>query len=99
MDYEWEGNVRELEHLIEGIMSIYDVETIDVEHLPQKLKKYRKKVVSQSDKSLKDTLEETEKNIILETLKKTNWNVTHTAEILNIPRQTLQYKIGKYELK
>lgn len=99
MDYEWEGNVRELEHLIEGIMSIYDVKTIDVEHLPQKLKNYRKKAVSQSNKSLKDILEETEKNIILETLKKTNWNVTHTAEMLSIPRQTLQYKIGKYKLR
>ena len=35
----WEGNVRELENLIEGIMSIYDIDLIDIEHIPTKFKK------------------------------------------------------------
>ena len=39
ISYPWEGNVRELENLIEGIMSIYDIEIIEVEHLPQNLRK------------------------------------------------------------
>ncbi len=37
----WEGNVRELENLIEGIMSIYDIEIIDIEHLPTKFKQIK----------------------------------------------------------
>src|SRR5699024_1184965 len=36
LSYPWEGNVRELEHLLEGIMSIYDAEIIGIEHLPRK---------------------------------------------------------------
>ena len=99
MDYPWEGNVRELEHLIEGIMSIYDIEMIDISEIPPKIKKNlmnnREKDI---DMSLNKILEETEKDLIKEALRRTSGNVTHSAEILQIPRQTLQYKIGKYEL-
>ncbi|MBU5437010.1 sigma 54-interacting transcriptional regulator [Tissierella sp. MSJ-40] len=97
--YEWGGNVRELEHLLEGIMSIYDVEVIEVEHLPQKLSKYSKKLKKKVETSLTEILEETERNIIMEALIDTGNNITHTAEMLKIPRQTLQYKISKYNLK
>ncbi len=80
-------------------MSIYDVEVIEVEHLPQKLSKYNKKLNKKVKTSLTEILEETEKNIIMEALMDTGNNITHTAEILKIPRQTLQYKISKYNLK
>src|SRR5699024_3290913 len=43
-EYDWEGNVRELEHLLEGIMSIYDVKTIEVEHLTSKFRNYKKNI-------------------------------------------------------
>lgn len=100
MDYPWEGNVRELEHLIEGIMNIYDVEIIDVEHIPQKIKKnLARKARKKNDLNLNKILEETEKTYIAEALKQTGGNITHAAEILSIPRQTLQYKISKYEIK
>ncbi|MBV1820319.1 sigma 54-interacting transcriptional regulator [Anaerosalibacter bizertensis] len=98
-EYDWEGNVRELEHLLEGIMSIYDVKTIEVEHLTPKFRNYKKNIRNNGIKSLKETLEDTEKNIILNALKTNNENITHTAEMLKIPRQTLQYKINKYNLK
>ncbi|MCF6464304.1 sigma-54 interaction domain-containing protein [Clostridium sp. Cult2] len=92
----WEGNVRELENLIEGIMSIYDIEIIDVEHLPTKFKKIKQK---EESLSLKDTLEEMEKQLIQDALEEAEYNISYTAELLNIPRQTLQYKISKYNLK
>jgi len=92
----WEGNVRELENLIEGIMSIYDVDIIDMEHLPPKFKREKDFKIH---KSLKDTLQHIEKNLIVEALHQTNYNITKASQILNIPRQTLQYKIGKYNIK
>ena len=99
MDYPWEGNVRELEHLIEGIMSIYDIEMIDIDELPLKIKKNSSKnIVKDMDMSLNKVLEDTEKDLIKEALRRTSGNVTHSAELLKIPRQTLQYKIGKYDL-
>lgn len=95
--YEWDGNVRELEHLIEGIMSISDSEIIDIEDLPYKFRQY-KKDHNIYESSLSEVLEETERNIIKDALKKTDNNITKTAELLKIPRQTLQYRIQKLKL-
>ena len=97
--YSWEGNVRELENVIEGIMSIYDVETIELEHLPAKFQRYNNKGKGLVESSLKEILEETERNLILKGLEETDYNISHTADLLKIPRQTLQYKITKYNLK
>ena len=96
--YEWDGNVRELENTIEGIMSLYDMEIIDVEHLPQKFNHYKDDGQAHS-KSLVEILEEKEKELLINALKTTDGNITHTAELLKIPRQTLQYKLSKYEIK
>lgn len=96
ISHPWEGNVRELENLIEGIMSIYDTDIIEVDHLPLRLKRTE---CHDINKSLRDTLEEVERNLILEALEKTYFNISQAAEILKIPRQTLQYKISKYNLK
>lgn len=96
--YPWEGNVRELENLIEGIMSIYDIETIEVKHLPKKFTTYQQGK-SFTQFSLKDTIEATEKNLIQKALREAEYNISHASELLNIPRQTLQYKISKYNLK
>lgn len=94
--YSWDGNVRELENLIEGIMSIYDVEIIEVQHLPAKFKDTKKR---KSCSSLKETLANMEKQMIQHALKEAEYNISYTAKLLNIPRQTLQYKISKYNLK
>lgn len=99
LDYPWEGNVRELEHLIEGIMSIYDVDIIDLEHLPPKVRKAKgKKEKRRINLALNQVLEETEKSLVQEAMKQTDGNVTHAAELLQIPRQTLQYKLQKYSI-
>ena len=95
-NYDWSGNVRELEHLLEGIISISDKKIIEVEDLPYKFKKYKKETIQ--NLSLTEILETTEKEIIKEALGKTENNITKTAEILGIPRQTLQYKIQRLKL-
>ncbi|WP_313755639.1 sigma 54-interacting transcriptional regulator [Tissierella sp.] len=96
-DYKWDGNVRELEHLIEGIMSISDGEIIDIEDLPYKFRQHEKNH-NEYEASLTEILEETERNIIKEVLEKTDNNITKTAELLKIPRQTLQYRLSKLGL-
>jgi len=96
-NYEWDGNVRELEHLIEGIISISDIETIELKDLPYKFRQ-KKKDTNIYESSLAEVLEDTERTIIREALKQTDHNVTKTAELLKIPRQTLQYKINRLGL-
>lgn len=103
MEYAWPGNVRELEHAIEGAMNIADGDTIDSKCLPYYLGEiFRKSEVTRENhevKSLKETLDNLERGLIEKALKKSEGNVTRAAEVLDIPRQTLQYKISKYNIK
>lgn len=94
-NHKWEGNVRELEHLIEGIMAVNDLELIDVEHLPPKIRDNQRTIEDNLNKPLNQILEETERTLIQEALSRTNNNITHAAQLLQIPRQTLQYRISK----
>ncbi|HWR62431.1 MAG TPA: sigma 54-interacting transcriptional regulator [Clostridia bacterium] len=103
MNYSWPGNVRELEHAIEGAMNIADGDIIKSKCLPYYLGEiFDKSGAAQEDrdiKSLKESLCSMERNLIEKALKKSEGNVTRAAEILDIPRQTLQYKIGKYNIR
>lgn len=95
--YPWEGNVRELEHIIEGIMSIEEVEVIDVDHIPRKVKSNIRREDT-SKLSLTEILEKQEKELIQAALEETDNNITYAAEKLQIPRQTLQYRIKKLKI-
>lgn len=103
MSYSWPGNVRELEHTIEGAMNIVQGEVIDSKCLPYYLMeayhKSRETKIEQELKPLKTVISEVEKDLIEKALKKSGGNITRASEILDVPRQTLQYKIGKYGLK
>ncbi|MDF2519686.1 MAG: sigma54 specific transcriptional regulator, Fis family [Clostridia bacterium] len=101
MTYSWPGNIRELEHTIEGAMNITEGQYITKNQLPYYLQENFKDTAEPGpidSKPLKDALMELEKRLIQEALRNSGGNITKSAEILDIPRQTLQYKIGKYKL-
>ena len=100
MNYQWPGNVRELEHVIEGISSIYDIDIIREEHLPQNFNEKSSTGNFNNGKiePLNKALERKEKELILTALNKTDGNVSKAAELLEIPRQTLQYRIKKMDI-
>ncbi len=104
MDYEWPGNVRELEHTIESVISLYEGEVIREEHLPFQFKNIhnnKKDIIidSNSIRPLEVSLQRYEKEIIASALEKVDYNVSKAAKLLNVPRQTLQYKIKKLDIK
>lgn len=113
-EYEWHGNIRELEHIIEAAMNIMDDEDfIRYRHLPYQ---YRNKMqlkerlipLSTVDTfmkengdvtvPLKDQLELFEKTYIAHVLKKNNFNISKTAMLLGLSRQSLQYRLKKLNL-
>lgn len=98
MQQRWDGNVRELEHLIEGIMSIIDGQVIEIGHIPARIRQKDKIKSEITANSLKDILEDKEREIIREALKISDFNVTQAADLLQIPRQTLQYKRKKLKI-
>lgn len=99
--YQWPGNIRELEHVIEGAMHIVDGHWITEDYLPNSLKKYNRQMELQivEDESLTNALERTECNMIEHAMISTDYNVSQAAKILDVPRQTLQYKLKKYGIQ
>lgn len=106
--YDWPGNIRELRHAIEAAMNIADTNLLTIEHFPPYLSQLgeQEQVASPTVKSptliikqgLKQTVEDFEKDIIYSAYIQQNRNVQKTAKTLEIPRQTLQYKLVKYNL-
>jgi len=92
MEYDWPGNVRELENAIERAVVVGKKNEIVPENLPF----FNQSRAPESGlKSLKDR----EKLHILHVLEENGWNISKTAEELEIDRVTLYNKIKKYNLE
>ncbi|RPI17734.1 MAG: sigma-54-dependent Fis family transcriptional regulator [Ignavibacteriae bacterium] len=92
-DYEWKGNVRELENAIERAVVVGKGDTIELEDLP-----FYSKNTNEPEPEI-STLSDLEKRYIEKTLNQNNWNINKCAGILGIERATLYNKISKYGLK
>ncbi|MCD8508611.1 MAG: sigma 54-interacting transcriptional regulator [Bacillus sp. (in: Bacteria)] len=102
--YHWPGNIRELRHCIEAAMNIVEGDHIKVDDLPEEIivhtndQTQMKHLTISDDLNLKDAVAALEKELIHKKLMETDGNVNKAAKLLNVPRQTLQYKISKYNL-
>jgi DNA-binding NtrC family response regulator len=90
--YNWPGNVRELENAVERAMVVGKPPAIIPEDLPFRLSEKNSMPHSGS-------LAAVEKAHIIYVLDQNNWNISRSAEILEIDRVTLYNKIHKYGLK
>ncbi|MFC1733356.1 sigma-54-dependent transcriptional regulator [candidate division KSB1 bacterium] len=88
--YDFPGNVRELENMIERAIVVGNGNEIRLKDLP-----FEKDITYSSIESLDDF----EKEYILRILDKYDWNISRTAKALKIDRVTLYNKIKKYDLK
>lgn len=107
LKYSWPGNVRELRHVLHQsicMMKNNDL-VLDEEHLPEYIQLFEnschfsEKTVMPENMDLKNALDQYEKDLIAAALEKNSFNITRTAAMLNITRQSLHHKINKYELK
>jgi arginine utilization regulatory protein len=116
LDYDWTGNVRELEHIIEAAMNIImdDEDIIRYPHLPYQ---YRSKMHGKEKNipaasvdsfikeradipaSLKDQMEYFEKSYVEHVWKNNDYNISRTADVLGLSRQSLQYRMKKLNIK
>ena len=97
----WTGNVRELRNAVERIIIITDKRQItkkDVEALFVIGKANFIDLIDQSN-SFQEFKEKAEKAFILKQLKANDWNISKTAEILDIQRSHLYNKMKKYEIE
>jgi two-component system response regulator HydG len=95
-DYEWTGNVRELENTIESILVINSPEVIDLQHLPQEMRDFKQRPEVIPIK-IGTPLEEVEKEILIETLRATKGNKRKAAQLLGINVRTIHRKMEGME--
>ena len=111
--YQWTGNIRELENVIEYAYALLTDKqnTIELEHLPAYLTRNRdtfsyirtpKQVPYNLDgddnESLEDVMGSYEKWYLETQLIENDWNISKTAKKLNLKRQSLQYRMKKYKI-
>jgi DNA-binding NtrC family response regulator len=97
--YEWEGNVRELENVIERSVVLCKGDRVTLADLPDDLAGGQEDLPDESDgHTLTEILESMERQILVRTLARNGGSQTRTARELGIKRTTLRYKMGKYSL-
>lgn len=101
-DYPWPGNVRELQNEIERLVVLSGEETkLMAELLSPKILEAGEKSKVQGSRlqgKLKDALEDLEREMIREGLRRTGWNKSKLAKELGISRAGLIMKVEKYGL-
>lgn len=98
LNYDWPGNVRELQNVMQLVVNMVEEdEEISYRHLPQYMKKNILVPNKQKNNNMK-SLEEIEKEAIVNTLLNVKNNLAQAANILKIGRTTLYRKIEKYNL-
>jgi two-component system response regulator PilR (NtrC family) len=100
--YPFEGNVRELENILERALTLCDSDTIDADHLQlnnttSTLNDFAA-APKRGDQSLEDYLLSIEKDIILKTLTATNWNRTFAAKQLGMTLRAMRYRLQKLNI-
>lgn len=98
MDYNWPGNIRELENVIEHCFVLCNSDIIQVECLPKRLREQRFNKSTLQNTSLKKGFREAERELIISVLEKNKNNKTKTAKELNINPSTLWRKMKKLKI-
>jgi len=110
MRYSWQGNVRELENVIERTVVMIDDEMVRVEHLilpGQQEKEILENQIPMTSDELKEikkqvrekAVEEIERAFVLNALERHRWNVTKAAEEVGMLRPNFQALMRKYNLR
>jgi len=104
INYDWPGNIRDLQNAIQSAMILCKDGTITQEHLPMRIKGYpvldrtKHEFNSGLDENIKLINSKLEKELIIEALSKCDYNRTEAASLLKISRKTLFNKMKQYNL-
>jgi arginine utilization regulatory protein len=101
--YNWPGNIRELKNAIETAFNNSTNGKITLDDIPSRVRKstnsFANPIKGRPFMDLKDVVDEYEKNIIANELRNANGVIAETARRLGVSKQTLKYKLVKYELR
>lgn len=105
LNYDFPGNIRELENIIMGAISLLDDEHVITDNYISINPAFEKSNFNLNiEQNIKENglpliMDTIERDIIEKIYSENNENISRTAEILKIKRQTLQHKLKKYNIK
>ena len=94
--YDWPGNIRELENVLECSINMMDGDILTVEYLPTYLTNCKE--TKMNDQGDIISLSQLECSAIEDAMKKCEGNITQVAKALGIGRNTLYSKLNKYQI-
>ncbi|GAA0440057.1 sigma-54-dependent Fis family transcriptional regulator [Lentibacillus halophilus] len=94
--YDWPGNVREMENVIESAVHLSDSEMITMDDLPDQMQ--LDGYITNQDMTLKNILEKAELQAVKHALNKTNGDKRKAANLLDIGKSSFYEKVKKYDL-
>ncbi|MBU4445583.1 MAG: sigma-54 dependent transcriptional regulator [Candidatus Marinimicrobia bacterium] len=99
MNYNWPGNIRELENVVERAVALSESTTITEADLPGTIVSRSDNTSSkQQTKAFSIAKNDFEKTYLLNILKRHNWNIAKAAREAHIPRQNFYQKLKKYNI-
>ena len=103
IEYYWTVNVRELENIVERVVTLTNTNDIRAEHLPDFLIASSEKIcdrhlidVMEEAASFEDMIRDMEKRLLTLALEKAAGNKSEAARLLKMKRETLRDKVEKY---
>jgi DNA-binding NtrC family response regulator len=103
LEYAWPGNVRQLESAIERAILLAEADYITVEDLPLEVRQETRPAAAETAgfKLPADgvNFEDVERNLILQAMERTDYNITKAAKLLGLTFRTLQYRLEKFGIK
>jgi transcriptional regulator with PAS, ATPase and Fis domain len=107
MNHPWPGNIRQLQSVIDYAILCCQSERLQLEHFPTTflgerdaapVKTRAGATLPESTKNVTGSLEDYEKNMMVEALERNKWNRSKAAEELGYTKTQMFYRIKKYKL-
>ena len=101
LGYDYPGNIRELENIIERAVVLADDDVLRIDDLPDEIQYMKKSIYGEKVAAPEKTksINEMEKDVIFKTLLECSWNQSMAARLLGLSRDNLRYRIKKYKIE
>jgi DNA-binding NtrC family response regulator len=111
LNYEWPGNIRELKNMLERVVLLEDADILGAEHLPisgrvtdtnlsavRRIENALLRPIPESGIDFDRLVSDAEIELILKASRQSGWNQSHTAELLQMKRDKLRYRMKIYNI-